>query len=152
MPPVSTPPPGMNEIAQSRGWIVLYPGQQKTANQMGCWNWFQEADQQRGRGEPSIIADMTRQLAREHNADMSRIFVAGLSAGGAMAAIMATTYPELFAAAGIHSGLPHDTLTAFPALLFGPTMSTALTNAQTRFLRGQAHGRQRAANRTRHSA
>ncbi len=115
----------MNEIAQSRGWIVLYPGQQKTANQMGCWNWFQEADQQRGRGEPSIIADMARQVAHEQGADMSRIFVAGLSAGGAMAAIMATTYPELFAAAGIHSGLPHaaasDLVSALQAMKKGPS-------------------------------
>jgi len=115
----------MNELAQSRGWIVLYPGQQKTANQMGCWNWFQEADQQRGRGEPSIIADMARQVAAEHGADMSRVFVAGLSAGGAMAAIMATTYPELFAAAGIHSGLPHaaanDLVSALQAMKKGPS-------------------------------
>jgi len=119
----------MNEIAQSRGWIVLYPGQQKTANQMGCWNWFQEADQQRGRGEPSIIADMARQVATEQGADMSRIYVAGLSAGGAMAAIMATTYPELFAAAGIHSGLPHaaanDLVSALQAMKKGPSSASA---------------------------
>jgi poly(hydroxyalkanoate) depolymerase family esterase len=124
----------MNDLAQARGWIVLYPGQQKAANQMGCWNWFQEADQQRGRGEPSIIADMTRQVAGEHGVDMSRIYVAGLSAGGAMAAIMATTYPELFAAAGIHSGLPHaaanDLVSALQAMKKGP--SSRATQAATR--------------------
>lgn len=126
----------MNELAQAQGWLVLYPGQQKTANQLGCWNWFQEADQQRGRGEPSIIADMTREIARTHGADPRRIFVAGLSAGGAMAAIMATTYPELFAAAGIHSGLPHaaanDLVSALKAMKQGP--SSRATSAA----RGQA--------------
>ncbi|HEY0856266.1 MAG TPA: PHB depolymerase family esterase [Albitalea sp.] len=114
----------MNELAQQQGWFVLYPGQQKSANQMGCWNWFQEADQQRGRGEPSIIADMTREIVATHAIDANRVFVAGLSAGGAMAAIMATTYPELYAAAGIHSGLPHaaanDLVSALRAMKQGP--------------------------------
>lgn len=119
----------MNELAEVQGWYVLYPGQQKTANQWGCWNWFQEADQQRGRGEPSIIADMTRRVIAECGIDARRVYVAGLSAGGAMAAIMATTYPELFAAAGIHSGLPHaaadDLVSALRAMKQGPLPRSA---------------------------
>lgn len=123
----------MNELAQASGWVVLYPGQQKTANQMGCWNWFQEADQQRGRGEPSIIADMTRKVIADHGIDPKRVYVAGLSAGGAMAAIMATTYPELFAAAGIHSGLPHaaanDLVSALRAMKQGPSNASSSARA-----------------------
>ena len=115
----------MNEHAQALGWYVLYPGQQPAANQMNCWNWFQEADQHRGRGEPSIIADMTCRVIAEHDIDPNRVYVAGLSAGGAMSAIMATTYPEIYAAAGIHSGLPHaaanDLVSALMAMKKGPS-------------------------------
>jgi poly(hydroxyalkanoate) depolymerase family esterase len=114
----------MNELAQAEGWFVLYPGQDRVANQMGCWNWFKETDQRRGHGEPSIIADMTRAMLAEYPIDARRVYVAGLSAGGAMAAIMATTYPDLFAAAGIHSGLAHaaasDLASALRAMKQGP--------------------------------
>jgi len=124
----------MNDHAQALGWFVLYPGQQKTANQMNCWNWFHEGDQQRDQGEPSIIADMTRRVIAEHGIDPDRVYVAGLSAGGAMSAIMATAYPEIYAAAGIHSGLAHaaanNLVSALMAMKKGPS-TNASASART---------------------
>ncbi|MBA3596341.1 MAG: PHB depolymerase family esterase [Methylibium sp.] len=115
----------MNELAQAQGWVVLYPAQLQSANGSGCWNWFQAADQQRERGEPAILAEMTRHIISAENIDPARVYVAGLSAGGAMAAILASTHPELFAAVGIHSGLPlgaaHDLMSALTAMRKGPS-------------------------------
>jgi poly(hydroxyalkanoate) depolymerase family esterase len=85
--------------------LVAYPGQTQAANAQKCWNWFNAADQGRDRGEPALIAGIARDVLREHGADPARVFVAGLSAGGAAAAIMGQAYPELFAAIGVHSGL-----------------------------------------------
>lgn len=113
----------MNQIAEEQNCLVLYPGQAQNANGSNCWNWFKTSDQQRGCGEPSIIAEMTQEIIRTYHVDPQRVYIAGLSAGGAMAAVMANTYPEIFAAVGLHSGLPHgaahDMMSAFAAMRNG---------------------------------
>ncbi|MGY4831605.1 extracellular catalytic domain type 1 short-chain-length polyhydroxyalkanoate depolymerase [Sphaerotilaceae bacterium SBD11-9] len=118
----------MNEAAQERGWRVLYPAQPPRSNGHRCWNWFQPGDQQRGQGEPALLAAITRHVMKTHAVDAGHVYVAGLSAGGAMAAILANEYPDLFAAVGVHSGLPqgaaHDVATAFHAMKHGPRAAT----------------------------
>ena len=95
----------MNEAACKRGFYVLYPAQTRHANASRCWNWFKHNHQKRGRGEPALLAGMTRDVMARYPIDPQRIYVAGLSAGGAMAAILGDAYPDLFAAVGVHSGL-----------------------------------------------
>jgi poly(hydroxyalkanoate) depolymerase family esterase len=95
----------MNALAEKHGLVIAYPEQTKRYNAAQCWNWFKLANQTRGAGEPAILAALTRKLMREFNLDRDHTFVAGLSAGGAMAAILADTYPDIYAGAGVHSGL-----------------------------------------------
>jgi len=110
----------MNAIADAYNVVVAYPGQSDIANALSCWNWFNPADQARGAGEPAILAGITTELMREFRIDHQRVFVAGLSAGAAMAVVLGETYPDLFAGVAAHSGLPYrvanDVVSAFAAM------------------------------------
>ncbi len=107
----------MNAVAEEKQCFVVYPAQTQGANSSRCWNWFNAIDQQRGQGEPSLIAGITQQIIDEYPVNEREVFVAGLSAGGAMAVIVGTLYPELFAAVGVHSGLPFASAQDLPSAL-----------------------------------
>ena len=123
----------MNEAALAQGFAVLYPAQSASANPQRCWQWFKHSHQKKRRGEPAILAGMVQEVAAKHGLDGSRMFVAGLSAGGAMAAILGQTHAELFAAVGVHSGLAagaaHDLPTALAAMRSGASPDPANTVA-----------------------
>ncbi|MFZ6875991.1 alpha/beta hydrolase family esterase [Undibacterium sp. Di27W] len=108
---------GMNLIAEQQQCMVVYPCQDQGANSSKCWNWFQAIDQKRDQGEPALIAGITRKVMADYHIDDRRVFIAGMSAGGAMAAIMADAYPDLYAAVGIHSGLPFGAASDLPSAL-----------------------------------
>jgi poly(hydroxyalkanoate) depolymerase family esterase len=110
----------MNFAAEEKGCFVLFPEQSPSANSSRCWNWFKSGDQKRGQGEPALVAAMTRQIIEEYKIDPKRVYIAGLSAGGAAAAVLAEAYPEIYAAVGVHSGLAcgvaSDMASAFAAM------------------------------------
>jgi poly(hydroxyalkanoate) depolymerase family esterase len=134
----------MNTFAEAHGMLVAYPAQTRSANPSACWNWFNPRHQRPGKGEPAIIAGLTEEIINSHDIDRKKVFVAGLSAGGAMAVVMGETYPQLFSAVGVHSGLPYksasDVVSAFAAMRGDSPPTNAIPKLRTIVFHGDADG------------
>ena len=143
---------GMNALAEEFGCLVAWPAQPAGANVQKCWNWFRPQDQARHLGEPALIAGLTRDILRDHSADPARVYVAGLSAGGAAAAIVAMAYPEIFSAVGVHSGLAvggaWDVPSAFAAMRSAAPGKIGLPTVPTICFHGTADATVHAGNGT----
>ena len=126
---------GMNELAEQYGCLVAYPEQSSSANSGKCWNWFEQAHHYRGGGEPALIAGVARKIMDEYAIDPGKVFIAGLSAGGAMAVVLGRTYPDLFTAVGCHSGLAHGcavgTGAAMQAMQYGDAAGAVDTDGSS---------------------
>ena len=133
---------GMNALAERHGVLVAYPAQPIGANANKCWNWFKPEDQARDRGEPALIAGLAHDILRDYPVDPARIYIAGLSAGGAAAAIVSAAYPDLFSAVGVHSGLPvgaaADIPQAFSAMRSGLPGKALVAAVPTIVIHGMA--------------
>lgn len=95
---------GINDVAEAERFLVVYPEQSFLANLLKCWNWFDPKHQSRDSGEPSILAAIAEQVCSNHEIDRDRVYVAGISAGGAMAVVAAATYPDLFSGLAVCAG------------------------------------------------
>jgi poly(hydroxyalkanoate) depolymerase family esterase len=120
----------MNQLAEQNNCLIAYPSQPATANQNRCWNWFRSSDQQQGQGEPAWLAELTRTITEDYAVDASRVYIAGLSAGAAMAVIMAETYPALYAGVGVHSGLAYGSANDLPSAMMAMSQGGALAATQ----------------------
>lgn len=126
----------MNQLAEQYQCLVAYPEQSSSANSGKCWNWFEDAHHHRGGGEPAKIAGVVHKIMGEYAIDPGKVFVAGLSAGGAMAVVLGRTYPDLFSAVGCHSGLAHGcavgTGAAMQAMQYGEASGVAYSGGTVR--------------------
>lgn len=143
---------GMNALAEEHGVMIAYPAQPQAANMQRCWNWYNPGDQGRDRGEPAVLAGLTRDILQAEAVDPTRVYIAGLSAGGAAATLVARAYPDVFAAAGVHSGLPagaaSDVASAFTAMRNGAAGSSEAPPMPTIIFHGDADSTVHPANGT----